>query len=232
MKLKTLLLACACLAASSISQSQTPAKPASAASTRTLGGGSGSGPILTRDELRQCLAQTATLREEFADADKQRAVLDKEKQGLAADQKALLEARAPIDAMKQKVSDLNARMTAYGEKVKAWNARVADFNDNRPSGSRGDKIGDQLKQDQEALQAEQKQLEAEKAALASTGKPDLEAYNAKATALQAKVADWNQRNDQFSAKAKDLEDQRSAWTDNCSNRRYREDDETAIKKGK
>ncbi|MBK6472251.1 MAG: hypothetical protein IPF94_16520 [Betaproteobacteria bacterium] len=46
------------------------------------------------------------------------------------------------------------------------------------------------------------------------------------------MQDWNQRNAQVNETARKLEDERSLWLSECSNRRYREDDEKAIRAGK
>ena len=58
------------------------------------------------------------------------------------------------------------------------------------------------------------------------------AFNAKVAALDARVADWNQRNAQVNDSAKALEQERMSWISDCGDRRYREDDEIAIRRGK
>ena len=54
----------------------------------------------------------------------------------------------------------------------------------------------------------------------------------KATALDARVTAWNQNNEQWNADSRALETERSTWVSACSDRRYREEDETAIRQGK
>ncbi len=238
MKLKTLALAAACIAVTASVWAQTTpksaAKAASAAAGKTLslGTGGGGGPLLTREELRACLNQEASIRSRRADLDTDRAALDKEKESITADRDAMSAERAPIDEVKQKVAELNARMKAYADQVKSWNERVSDFNTSPPSGAKGDKMRDALNAEREDLQKQQKVLEADKAKLSEESQGKIRDYNVKASALEARVDDWNKRNRAWSETAKSLEAERSGWVTSCADRRYREDDEIAIKKGK
>jgi len=58
------------------------------------------------------------------------------------------------------------------------------------------------------------------------------AFNAKATVMDGKVVAWNQRNEEWNKTSKALEADRAKWVADCADRRYREDDEKAIKAGK
>ncbi len=57
-------------------------------------------------------------------------------------------------------------------------------------------------------------------------------YNVKATALDTRVTDWNARNAKLNEANAAREAERKGWVTACSDRRYREDDEIAIRKGK
>ena len=58
------------------------------------------------------------------------------------------------------------------------------------------------------------------------------AYNANAKAVEARVVDWNTRNQAWNDAGVNLETERQEWVQQCADRRYREDDEAAIKAGK
>ena len=60
----------------------------------------------------------------------------------------------------------------------------------------------------------------------------MRAYNLKAKEVDARVGDWNARNARWNEASAGLESERKAWVSGCSERRYREDDETAIRQGK
>ena len=57
------------------------------------------------------------------------------------------------------------------------------------------------------------------------------AYNEKAKALEARVASWNQRNGDLTERVKAVNNDRETWQSDCAERRYREDDEIAIRRG-
>ena len=215
------------------------AKPASSVTgaaggkTNVMGGhGTGSGPILTRDELRTCLSQEELIRKKLDDHAALRAPLDQEKATLATEQQNLKTERAPLDTLKTEADALSLKFKAYGDRISAWNERVAAFNSANPSGTRGDRERAALNKDREDLAVEQKALEAEKNDFGVRSDALVKDFNAKAARVDARVADWNQRNNAWNEGSKALEGERSGWVSSCSERRYREDDETAIRNGK
>ena len=157
----TLALALATTGALAQSQSKSHSKSASA--EKSLGSGKSTGRVLTRDELRACMARQADQHTKREAIVKSTAELDKEEAGIHAEAEAIKEAREALDRTSQEAIDgFNKRLLANDERIDAFNKRKADL-------------------------------------------------AAEATAWQ------NVQND---------------WTVNCGDRRYREDDETAIKRGK
>jgi hypothetical protein len=75
-------------------------------------------------------------------------------------------------------------------------------------------------------------LEAERTSIATSGDEAVRSFNAKATALDARVAGWNDRNAKWNELTATIDSERKVWVTNCADRRYREDDEIAIKRGK
>lgn len=255
MKVTTLLSALLFAAATSGAQAQTtaPVKPAakpaaskaaaakpvetaaSAAEGKTavMGTGKGnSGPILTRDELRVCLGQEETIRKRLEAHTALRAPLDKEKAELATTQQTLRAERAPLDDLKKQAEALSEKFKGYAERVKAYELRVTAFNTENPTGAKGERERVALGKDRTALDTERPLLEAEKTEFTTKSEVTVRDYNLKATAMDAQVVAWNQRNEKWNQDARALEAERSEWVGNCADRRYREDDETAIKRGK
>jgi chromosome segregation ATPase len=244
--LKTLLLATACLTAPALALAQTTTKPpaknaapasapankADAGKTTSISGKNNGGPILTRDELRACFSQEESIRTRLAALDGRRAPLDQEKSALSADQAALKVEREPIDAFKKVADDLTVRLKDYGARVQAWNDRVTTFNATPPSGAKAERERNEINKDRADLETQQKALEAEKTKLSTDSEVAVRNYNTKAQALEARVTDWNGRNEAWNQDSKGLQGERSSWVTNCSDRRYREDDEIAIRKGK
>lgn len=228
--MKTPLLAAVALACTlGTAQAQNPpAKPA--AEGRMLNpGGSGKGPMLDRDELRACLKQQETLAARRTEVDQQREPLERDKAQLAKDQQALAAERDKLEATRRGAEDLSARMKAHGERVAAWNERAKAAQER--TGAQGDRERRQLEADRAQLQKDQAALEAERTALGTSAQQGVADYNAKAQALDARVSDWNRRNAELVERANAVNQEREQWLDSCANRRFREEDEIAVRKG-
>ncbi len=253
MKFKPLLLVLACttlLPITATAQNTTkpapskpaakPAQPAAAGAqdrTPTLGGGSGNAavraqPILTRDELRACLKQEESIRVRLSEHEAARAPIDQARQGIAAQQEALRAERAQVDEFNAKVMAFRAKMDAHSRRVGTWNTDVAAFNARPPSGQAGERERLRLNTEREALQKAQAELEAERKLVTDENEKVVTAFNTKAREVEAAVAGWNQRNQAWNEAGVRLEDERKGWVATCADRRYREDDEIAIKSGK
>ena len=130
---------------------------------KSLGSGKSTGRVLTRDELRACMAQQADQRIKRESIVQGSQELDKEEAGIKAETDAINAARQTLDRTSQEAIDgFNKRLLANEERIDAYNKRRA-----------------QLAADGNAWQGVQNE-----------------------------------------------------WTANCGDRRYREDDEIAIKRGK
>jgi hypothetical protein len=134
--------------------------------------------------------------------------------------------------MKKQAEALSERMKVYSARITAWNDSVTAFNANMPTGAKGDRERLALNKERDDLGVQQKALETEKTEFAAKSEAVVRDYNAKAAVVDAQVTDWNKRNEQWNQDARALEADRSEWVINCADRRYREDDETAIKRGK
>jgi hypothetical protein len=105
---------------------------------------------------------------------------------------------------------------------------------------------DGLKAQRDGLDRERSKLDAERAdlvkegaalkevldALDRTSQEAVDNYNAKATQRDAAVDAWNVRSADAKDRDKAYEETQSAWRKNCNERRYREEDEAALRKGK
>lgn len=259
MKVTLLLIALACCTLVPPVQAQTttakpavkpaikPAvKPAAAApvsgqaaedKTLALGGGSAAskgGPLMNRDELRVCLKDEETVRTRIADHDALRAPLDQEKKDITTAQADLRLEREPIDALKVRADAFAAKLKDYSARVQSWNDRMKLLNDDpKPSGAayEGKKLA--LNKEREDIEKDRVTLESERTALTAAANGDgVRAYNAKAVSLDVRVSSWNERNNKWNDGIAALDTERKTWLAACADRRYREDDELAIRRGK
>jgi chromosome segregation ATPase len=236
------LAAAALLLACQAANAQTPAKPAAKpapapaaapadAKTLTLGGGSGktTGKLMTRDELRACLRQQDDLARRRTAVEAERGPIDQDKDALVKEQESLKLERENIDTLRKSVGDFNARYKAYGERVEKYNERARAAQD--LSGLNAERERKALDNERADLQKLQTSLEAERAKMGDGVQQAVNSFNTKATALDQRVADWNQRNAGLTQRAQALNSERETWLNDCADRRYREDDEIAIKRG-
>jgi chromosome segregation ATPase len=221
----TLLLAAAAAFA------QAPAaKPAADNKPLTMSN-SGSGKLLTKEELRSCFKRRDELGARLADLEVQRKALDTERDSIGQDRTALATERDTVKQKTDAVAALEPRMVAFKQKVDDWQARVTAFNASGRVGVMADRQRADLQREQVALTASQKELEAERVAATGAAQEAISAFNTKATAVEARATDWNARNGKLNELTQTATDDRQTWATECANRRYREDDETAIKRG-
>jgi hypothetical protein len=119
---RTTLVACLALAAF-----DTPAadKPRSA----SFGKGKANGPLLTRAELRECLALQERVRLLGEGVVTTQATLDKEKADIAQNGKALGEQLATLDRTSaDAVNAYNASVQEHDKRIDAYNALTPTFN--------------------------------------------------------------------------------------------------------
>ena len=237
------------LAQAQTAPAKPPAKPAVAPAkkvpaadegkTLSLGGASAAADgaprrgLLDRDELRVCLKEEVTIRTRLEEAEKLRQALNAEKGPIEADRAAQKLEREALDARQRTSNDeLNAKFKAYGARIESWNKRVVDFNDAKKTGAAADRERKALDDERAAFEKERPLLDAEKNAVIARLTEDVKVFNERATKIDARSTDWNRRNNEANDANTVLEGDRKTWVSTCANRRYREEDEAAIRQGK
>jgi chromosome segregation ATPase len=218
--------------AASLAWSQTPpAKPGAKPAGKTLGGKTpAGGKLMTRDELRTCLKRLDDLNASIKDIEARRLLLDRERAELTAAGDALLAERADVDRQMAGVREWESKMRAHAVEVEAYNKRNAEA----LSATRiqQERMAKDLAADRERLEKTRETLAADEARLVAPFKAAATSYNERASARDAKVADWNTRNTAASDASVKQQEDRALWLNECANRPYLEDDEAAIKAGK
>ncbi len=230
------LAACVAMAiAAGSAFAQTAAKPAAGATEgKTLSGKPASGgKIMTKDELRACIKRQDELATRKTAVDKQTAAMESERTALLQEKETLKADQANFDQRNAAVRDLNARMKAFGEQVEAWNARLKQVNESGKSAKEIEAAKAPLIEERAGIDKTGAALNAERDKLAANmNDAALKQVNDRAAAVNAKTDDWNTRNKQQQDVALTYEDDRASWNTECGGRRYREDDEKAIRAGK
>lgn len=240
-----LLLSGLVIAAIPASQAQTPAKPTpkttakpaattpatatgAEGKTATLGGGTGRGKLLMIEELRECINQQANLAGRRKAFEAETVAINSDRETLLADQDKLKADAVKVEETRKAISDLNARYNAYAERMKSYNERAEEARNKQGMGAERERR--KLEADRAELEAQTPALTAERAALAATEK-FLTDYNQRAAALDARAKVWNQVNVAAIARGNKLNEEMETWQSECANRRFREEDELAVKRG-
>lgn len=207
-----------------------PAQAQTAPKTGSLGGGTGSGPVMTRDELRTCLKQKDEIAARTAALDSSRKALEADKAAIVAETEALKAERGGIDNTRGDVEAINAQQQKVSERIEDWNVRMKAFEAEGRTGPIADRMRRALLREKADLEKENDALEA-KRGNTKLDPASAQRYNERAAAAEQKVVAWNQRNAAAVKESEGLLQEKDLWTSECANRRYREDDEIAIKKG-
>lgn len=105
------------------------AKPAAKPREGSLGGGTATGPMLTKDELRQCIAEQDRLKQETADVVTTQQKLAKDRGEIDRASAALDADRPTVDVSnKEAVEAFNARLQAKAKLVADYQSAAPAFN--------------------------------------------------------------------------------------------------------
>jgi hypothetical protein len=125
-------------------------------------------------------------------------------------------------------------MNDFSARVKDYQDRQADFDRSGSSGPAADRTRRNLEKEAAALKREDAELKAERSQVETAGVSNdaVTKLNVRVAAQQERAQSWNDRSKKLVDDQQAYEDERISWIDNCGNRRYKEDDEKAIKAGK
>lgn len=189
------------------------------------------GKVMTKDELRVCMKQQDDLAKQRTDMEARREALNKERDAIQAENEALKTEQASFKDRNSKIKEYNDRMSAFAARVDTYNAAMAELAEMKagPFADRKRRELDKEKQELSRIDAQQK---AEGVNMQSGMQQEVAALNARVDAQGKRATDWNARSKALDDEANAYEDKRIDWKLNCGDRRYREDDEKAIRAGK
>lgn len=202
--------------------------PAPALAQKSFGAGTGSGPIMTRDELRECIKQQKALGDAVATFEKAKADLEADRVEILKTKQAVDAQTGSVKADVSQVNEVNARTEALSKRVSEWNESWQAFEKADRSGPMAERDRRRLLTEKRNMEKEEQALNAQRAALGGAGSGASQ-VNTQVDALNARTAAWNERNKRVAKMGEDLTQERDLWASECGNRRYREDDEIAIR---
>lgn len=189
------------------------------------------GKVMTKEELRACMKQQDDLAKQRTDLEARREAMNKERDAIQVENEALKAEQASFKDRNSKVKEYNDRMNAFAARVDAYNAAMAELAEMKagPFADRRRRELDKEKQELARIDAQQK---AEGTTMQTGLQQEVAALNARVDAQGKRATEWNARNKALDEEAAAYEDKRIDWKLECGDRRYREDDEKAIRAGK
>jgi hypothetical protein len=232
-RVATLAIACSLALGTSHALAQA-AKPA-AAKPGAADPGKRRGPgdrIMTKDELRACTQLKASNDAGTAEIARRQELMSKERSDLAAAPDPAGSAKAEVEQQLKAVEQADAAVREHAKAVEDWNTRMAEFEAKSKDMRNADRRRTVLRQEQLALKAAEQKLVTDRNEKVAVYERGVTAANEAINNNAGRNADWNKRNEELAAAEDRLLDARHKWATECSNRRFREEDEIAIKAGK
>jgi predicted nucleic acid-binding Zn-ribbon protein len=208
-----------------------PAAAAQGTGNKSIGTAKG-GKLLSREELRACLAQQKDLAARKPGLESERTALDRERDELTKIDESLKADEAAMHKLAQSADDISRRTKELQQQIADFNDRAAKFQMAQPSGPTGDRQRRALENDKVAIDKATAQLEADRAAIGPNAEQTAKTYKARADARNQAAETWNARNRELTRKIQALEADQENFRADCEGRSYREDDEKAIQAGK
>lgn len=210
---------------------QSTTKPARETSAKRSGPGD---RVMSKEELRACMALKDSNDRGAVDLERRQEQMSKERSELAsAPETASPDPKVDVDPFRKAAEEADAKIREHAKAVRDWNERMTEFETKAKNMLHGaDRARTALKREQAALTAAEPQLLANQTATIAAYERAVADYNKKVEQRGSRNVDWNKRNTELLAVQERLNESQRKWTAECGNRRFREDDETAIKAGK
>jgi septal ring factor EnvC (AmiA/AmiB activator) len=200
--------------------------------TQSIGTAKGGGKLLTREQLRTCLAQQKDLGTRRPAVEAERSGLERERKELDELQQSLDAEREAIDKLSKTASDLVRRTQELSAQTADFNERVQKFQNAGLTGPTAERQQRTLERDKAALDKAAAELDKERADIGPRADRMSQGYSAHVAARNQAATDWNARNAKLTQVTQAYETDLQNWKIDCEGRSYREDDEKAILSGK
>ncbi len=184
--------------------------------------------MMSKDELRSCMKLQDSIKTTAAELEARKLKLAEDKAKIAPANEANKALRAEFEALAAAFKAADKAVQEHSARVAQWNAEVKEAESS--SMKSAERRKKQLMSERAEMDATNKTLlddraEKHKAYEAAVGR-----YNERAKQTDGMVTAWNQANEKLADDADKLVDLRADYAADCANRRFKEDDEIAIKK--
>lgn len=189
-----------------------------------------SSKIMTRDELRACTKAKTAIADLAASMATRKTELDAEKAQLAPARAELSRLQPQLDEAAAAFKAVDADVREHNKLIDAWNVDMEEAAASQMKSAERRRV--QLKKDRVALDQKATALADARDKLGKKYNDEVARFNAVAQSIEARAKAWNQKNEELAKDGDRHFDMRSEYGLECASRRFREEDEAAIKAGK
>jgi len=189
-----------------------------------------SSKIMTRDELRACTKAKTAIADLAASMATRKTELDAEKAQLAPARAELSRLQPQLDEAAAAFKAVDADVREHNKLIDAWNVDMEEAAASQMKSAERRRA--QLKKDRVALDQKATALADARDKLGKKYNDEVARFNAVAQSIEARAKAWNQKNEELAKDGDRHFDMRSEYGLECASRRFREEDEAAIKAGK
>jgi chromosome segregation ATPase len=186
--------------------------------------------VQTREELRACLKLKDSIAADTADLSKRQAAHEAERAEVRKLSEPVKAARPDVDASLEAVKAADTPLREHNALIEKWNAEVAEVDASKMKSAERRKAA--LIKERAALDETFKKLLAERDTRVKAYDAAVARYNTALQAAEGRLKAFNDRNNALEDEADALRNKKLDYDETCARRRFREEDEKAIRSGK
>lgn len=190
----------------------------------------GKDKVQTREELRACMKLKDQVAAKAADLDKRKAAHEAGRAEVRGQTDQIKAFKGEVDLAMEAYKAANAELAAHVKLIDRWNDEVREVDASTMKSAERRKAA--LKKERVSLDARNTELVQQRDEKVKAYEETVARYNARVAEGQAKVDAWNATGTALSEEGDKLTDLRLDYAENCANRRFKEEDEEAIRKGR
>lgn len=190
----------------------------------------GKDKVQTREELRACMKLKDQIAAFAVDLDKRKAAHEAGRAEVRGQTDQIKAFKVEVDQALEAYKAANAELAEQVKLIDRWNEEVKEVDASTMKSAERRKAA--LKKERVGLDARNTELVKARDEKLKAYEDSVARYNGRVAEGQAKVDAWNAAGSALTEEGNKLTDLRLDYGENCANRRFREEDEEAIRKGR
>lgn len=184
--------------------------------------------VMSKDELRACMKLNAEAKAKGQVVEAAVAALAVDRLKVDESKAEIAAIRAEVDKHKEAFQQANEAVKQSSARIEAWSAELKEA-EASPMKS-AERRKKELLTERNEIAAKEKSLIAQRDAEYKLYEAAVSRFNERGKSVDVLIATWNQKNKSLASESDRVTDMREEYAADCANRRFREEDELALKK--